>query len=193
MPGRSLFDTGAGLDSGAGDRVLPIRRVVDEIVARWLRRRSLEAVELVVAHTHSHRDHVFWDREFRGRPRTTVVPPTLFGVRRFFRLPDWPDGQARLDLGGRTLTVFPIPGHESSHIATYDRRTRSLLTGDTLYPDCSPCGTGRPTGAAPPGWRGSPRTRRSPSSSAATSRLPMSRGRPSRWERLTSRTNTHSH
>ena len=129
-----LFDTGAGPDPGAGDRVLPIRRVVDEIVAGWLRRRGLEAVELVVAHTHSHRDHVFWDREFRGTPRTTVVPPTLPGVRRFFRLPDWPDGQGRLDLGGRTLTVFPIPGHESSHIATYDRRTRSLLTGDTLYP-----------------------------------------------------------
>ncbi len=27
-----------------------------------------------------------------------------------------------------------IPGHEDSHVAAYDPRTRSLLTGDTLYP-----------------------------------------------------------
>ena len=129
-----LFDTGPRPDPGAGDRVLPIRRVVDEIVARWLRSHGLDAIELVVAHTHNHGDHVSWDREFQGRPRTTVVPPTLPGVQRAFRLPDWPDGEARLALGGRTLTVLPIPGHEDSHVAAYDPRTRSLLTGDTLYP-----------------------------------------------------------
>ena len=129
-----LFDTGPRPDPGAGGRVLPIRRVVDEVVARWLRSRGLDAIELVVAHTHSHGDHVSWDREFQGRPRTTVVPPTLSGVQRAFRLPDWPDGEARLALGGRTLTVLPIPGHEDSHVAAYDPRTRSLLTGDTLYP-----------------------------------------------------------
>ena len=29
---------------------------------------------------------------------------------------------------------MPIPGHEAASIALYDRRTGSLLTGDTLYP-----------------------------------------------------------
>jgi hydroxyacylglutathione hydrolase len=129
-----LFDTGARPDPGVGDPVLPIRHVIDEIVARWLRGHGLDAIELVVAHTHSHGDHVAWDGEFRGRPRTAVVSPTLSHVQRFFGLPDWPDGQTLLDLGGRTLTVFPIPGHEASHIATYDPRTQSLLTGDMLYP-----------------------------------------------------------
>lgn len=128
-----LWDTGAGPDPGRRD-VLPIRRVVDDIQARWLVARGGGAIDLVVAHTHSHGDHAFWDQQFRNRPRTTVVPATLSGVRGFFRLPDWPEGEARLELGGRSLTVFPVPGHEESHIATYDPRTASLLTGDTLYP-----------------------------------------------------------
>ncbi len=129
-----LFDTGPRPDPAAGDRVLPIRRVVDGIVAGWLQSHSLDAIDLVVAHTHGHGDHVAWDRDFQGRPRTTVVPPTLPGVQRSLGLSDWPDGEARLALGGRTLTVLPIPGHEDSHVAAYDSRTRSLLTGDTLYP-----------------------------------------------------------
>src|SRR4051812_10875287 len=129
-----LLDTGARPDPTSVNQVLPIRRVVDGIVDRWLDVRGLDGIQLVVAHTHSHGDHVFWDKQFQERPRTTVVPATLSGVRGFFRLLDWPDGQADLDLGGRTVTVFPIPGHEASHIATYDRRTQVLLTGDMLYP-----------------------------------------------------------
>jgi hydroxyacylglutathione hydrolase len=61
------------------------------------------------------------------------VRPTVSAVQSHFGLP-WPDGQADLDLGGRRLTVFPIPGHEASHIAAYDSRTKALLTGDMLYP-----------------------------------------------------------
>jgi hydroxyacylglutathione hydrolase len=38
------------------------------------------------------------------------------------------------DLGGRVLDVIPIPGHHPSHVAYYDRSTRLLLTGDSLYP-----------------------------------------------------------
>jgi hydroxyacylglutathione hydrolase len=129
-----MFDTGARPDSGTKDSVLPIRSTVDTIVTHWLGGRGLDAIDLVVAHTHSHGDHVSWDQQFGGRPRTTVVKPTLSGVTSFFHLPNWPDGQAGLDLGGRNLTVLPIPGHETSHIATYDPRTKSLLTGDMLYP-----------------------------------------------------------
>jgi glyoxylase-like metal-dependent hydrolase (beta-lactamase superfamily II) len=32
------------------------------------------------------------------------------------------------------LDVIPIPGHEASSIAVYDRQTAILFTGDTLYP-----------------------------------------------------------
>jgi hydroxyacylglutathione hydrolase len=129
-----LFDTGAAADLGRGDQALPIRRAVDGIVAQWLDSRGLDAIDLIVAHTHSHGDHVFWDGQFQGRPRTTVVPPTPSAVRGFFRFPNWPEGQTGLDLGGRTVRVFPIPGHEASHIAAYDSRTQALLTGDMLYP-----------------------------------------------------------
>ena len=87
----------------------------------------------MVAHTHSHGDHGFWDGQFVGRPRATIVKPMLSGVKPFFGLPDWPNGEATLESGNRALTIFPIPRHETSHIAVYDRRNEWLLTGDTLY------------------------------------------------------------
>ena len=82
-------------------------------------------VELVVAHTHHHGDHVAGDDQFADRPRTLIVEPELPAVKEFFGLPDWPEGEAALDLGGRILTVFPIPGHEPSHLAP---GSRPLLT-----------------------------------------------------------------
>jgi hydroxyacylglutathione hydrolase len=128
----TLFDTG-GPPSNPGE-ILPIRSTVDAIVAQWLQNRRADGVDLVVAHTHSHQDHAFWDHQFDGRPRTTVVKPALGPVKTFFGLSDWPEGRVTLDMGGRHLTVFPLPGHESSHIAIYDHKTHALLTGDTLYP-----------------------------------------------------------
>ena len=38
------------------------------------------------------------------------------------------------DLGERRLDIIPVPGHEATHIAVYDRQTGILLTGDTFYP-----------------------------------------------------------
>jgi glyoxylase-like metal-dependent hydrolase (beta-lactamase superfamily II) len=32
------------------------------------------------------------------------------------------------------LDVIPIPGHEATSLAFYDRESAVLLTGDTLYP-----------------------------------------------------------
>lgn len=46
----------------------------------------------------------------------------------------WPDEIVNYDLGGRTLDVIPIPGHEQTSIAVYDRQTGVLFTGDPLYP-----------------------------------------------------------
>src|SRR4051812_37969759 len=130
-----VFDTGGppGPPNPHNHVDLPIRQTVDSIIDGWVKKRGLDDIDLVVAHTHSHGDHVFWDRQFVGRPRTTVVRPTRTDVKAFFGLPDWPDGEATLELGNRGLTVFPIPGHEASHIAVYDPRNKWLLTGDTLY------------------------------------------------------------
>jgi hydroxyacylglutathione hydrolase len=127
-----LFDTGGPADPGAPARVLPLRETVDALLDAHPRGRDLE---LVVAHTHGHRDHIHWDSQFRVRPGTTLVGLALPEVRAFWNLPDWPEGEATLDLlGDRPLTVVPIPGHEPTHIAVFDPRTGILLTGDVLYP-----------------------------------------------------------
>ena len=122
-----LVDTGAPID---GDDVLPMRATVDAILAR----HAGAAHELVVAHSHAHGDHAAWDRQFDGRSRTAVVPMRREDIQARFGIDRWPDGKGTLDLGGRVLTVLPIPGHEAHHIAIHDSRTKLLLTGDTLYP-----------------------------------------------------------
>lgn len=124
------------LDSGASRSParFPIARVVDGLRADHAAASGGPPVPLVVAHSHSHDDHVEGDDQLRTLPGTTVVPLGVAGVRSFFHLPHWPDGAAVFDLGGRMLDVLPIPGHEDSHVAIYDRRTQILLTGDTLYP-----------------------------------------------------------
>ena len=136
-----LFDTGAAPSPDflqrhpdPKDRELPIREEVQKIIAQWLAGRGGGSVDLVVAHTHSHGDHVHGDSQFIGQPNTTLVWPQLSAVKSFFGLPNWPNGEARFELGGRQLTVLPLPGHEQTHIAVYDPRTEALLTGDTLYP-----------------------------------------------------------
>jgi glyoxylase-like metal-dependent hydrolase (beta-lactamase superfamily II) len=113
------------IDTGTGD--VDVRRAVDA---------ALEAegrdLELVVAHTHAHTDHVGGDGQFVGRPRTTIVGHTPSDVANTFGI----DGAGRgtIDLGGRPIEIVFIPGHEAAHIAFYDRATQLLLTGDTLYP-----------------------------------------------------------
>jgi glyoxylase-like metal-dependent hydrolase (beta-lactamase superfamily II) len=74
------------------------------------------------------------DSQFRSRPNTTVVGLQPQQVASFFGLTSWPEGSATFDLGDRVLDIVPLPGHESSHIAVYDREQQLLFTGDTLYP-----------------------------------------------------------
>lgn len=126
-----LLDTGAAPGPG---REIPLRSVVQQIIARWLDEHRWPGIDLVVAHTHSHGDHVFGDSQFSGQPRTTVVPLTLAGVRDFFGLTGGLHQRAVFDLGERPLTVIAVPGHEPTHIALYDSKTQILFSGDTLYP-----------------------------------------------------------
>jgi hydroxyacylglutathione hydrolase len=130
-----MFDTGGRPDpeSAFAGTALPLRRTIDGIMADWRKKRGMADIDLVVAHSHSHGDHVAWDGEFDGRAHTKVVKPGLASVKFFFGLPNWPNGQTMLQLGNRGLIVFPIPGHEASHIAVYDQRNKWLFTGDTLY------------------------------------------------------------
>jgi glyoxylase-like metal-dependent hydrolase (beta-lactamase superfamily II) len=89
---------------------------------------------LLVAHTHAHGDHTAGDSTFSGQPNTTVVAKTQGAIQSTFGITTWPTSQGTYELGGRTLDVLAIPGHEAQHIAIYDRQTGLLLTGDALYP-----------------------------------------------------------
>jgi hydroxyacylglutathione hydrolase len=106
------------LDTGTGHA--PLRPLVEKLAGER---------QLVVAHTHSHGDHVGGDGEF-----DEVVGKTADDVAQYFGFADWPDGVVQFDLGGRVLDIVAIPGHHASHIATYDRNTRLLFSGDSLYP-----------------------------------------------------------
>jgi glyoxylase-like metal-dependent hydrolase (beta-lactamase superfamily II) len=125
-----LLDSGAIEDSGG----FPLRSTVDALTGTWLRRHPRVAYELVVAHTHGHRDHYSGDAQFAGRPDTTVVPVGVDAVRGYFGFTDWPSQVVRFDLGGRVLDVVGCPGHHESSICVYDPWSGFLLTGDTVLP-----------------------------------------------------------
>ncbi|MGI0130716.1 MAG: MBL fold metallo-hydrolase, partial [Thermoplasmata archaeon] len=125
-----LLDTGATADPAR----FPLRETVDRLIRDWVGLHPREDYRLVVAHTHPHGDHVAGDAQFSLRPRTTIVGKDLDAVRGFFGLRGGPDEIGSIDLGGRILEVFGIPGHHAASIAVYDERTGLLVTGDTVYP-----------------------------------------------------------
>jgi glyoxylase-like metal-dependent hydrolase (beta-lactamase superfamily II) len=121
-----LEDTGAEPSDAA--------KVVGGVITKWLRLKGRTSIPLIVAHSHSHGDHVAGDAGFHGMANVTVVPLTVEGTREFFGIEKWPDGIGHVDLGQRVLDVIPIPGHDALSLTFYDRETGVLLTGDSLYP-----------------------------------------------------------
>lgn len=119
------------IDTGAGG--IPIGATVAGLVAQYEADHGLD-LDLLVAHTHGHGDHFQGDPQFTGQPNTTVVGVSQPAVAAYFGFQDWPNDIVQLDLGGRVLDVIAIPGHQSAHVAFYDRETGVLQTGDTLYP-----------------------------------------------------------
>lgn len=120
------------LDTGAGG--LNIAATVDSVILAWRERNGGRPIDLIVAHSHAHGDHVAGDSLFRGRAGVTLVGRDTAAVRAFFQIARWPADAATFDLGDRVLDVLPIPGHQPASIALYDRRTTLLFTGDTFYP-----------------------------------------------------------
>jgi len=121
-----LIDTGAGESDAA--------QFTGKLIAKWLEREKRSSIELVVAHSHGHGDHVEGDKGFAGMPNVTLVPATVDGAKKAFGIANWPDDAGSIDLGDRVIDVLAIPGHHAAHVAYYDRRTGILLTGDHLYP-----------------------------------------------------------
>ena len=122
-----LIDTGSALTFNLQERV-------QRIVNAWKLDNGVNSYELVVVHTHGHGDHVGGDAQFAGQPDTTLVAPGVAPNVQFFGFTNWPNDIVSYDLGGRVLDLIPIPGHEDSSIAFYDRQTCLLMTGDSLYP-----------------------------------------------------------
>ncbi|HET6335120.1 MAG TPA: MBL fold metallo-hydrolase [Polyangiales bacterium] len=129
-----LFDTGAGGEEGA-TREPDTTGVVHRAMNYWAAKAKRPVPPLVVSHLHSHDDHTWGDPQFADAPDTTFVPPNdVPALQAAFGIANWPDNIGSIDLGGRVLDVIPIPGHDDTSIAVYDRETAVLLTGDTLYP-----------------------------------------------------------
>jgi hydroxyacylglutathione hydrolase len=123
------------MDAGAtfSEVKFPLRKTVDSLVHQWEKTNNTQ-VELIVAHTHSHGDHIAGDIQFKSAPNTTVVGTKVEDVQAFFKLENWPLQSNKIDLGNRILDIIPIPGHHKTSIAVYDYETRILLTGDSFYP-----------------------------------------------------------
>lgn len=121
-----LIDTGAGKTD--------VAREVDRVISKWLKRNSRSSIPLIVAHSHSHADHVAGDSQFANRPDTTLIALSVEAAQKFFSIDRWPEGSGQIDLGDRRIDVLPIPGHDKLSLAYYDRQTGVLFTGDSLYP-----------------------------------------------------------
>ena len=91
-------------------------------------------LKMLVIHSHSHGDHRAADTQFNGMPLVTLVEPSQAAVNDFLDSNRSPSGETIVDIGGRQLTIFAIPGHQAESIAVYDSHTKWLLTGDTIYP-----------------------------------------------------------
>lgn len=124
-----LLDTGA-----VANPPVPVYATVKRVIDGWLVAHGQASIELVVAHTHAHGDHVAGDAQFIGKPNTTVVGTSVAAVQTFFGFTNWPTQAVTYDLGNRIFDVIAIPGHHPAHLAFYDRNTRVLQTGDALYP-----------------------------------------------------------
>ena len=119
------------LDTPGGRRVL-LDPWVESNPACPAEAKKLDRVDVVTI-SHGHGDHIAGDSQFIGQPNTVVVGTSQTAVKNFFGIVTWPTQIVAYDLGGgRVLDVIPIPGHQSAHIALYDRQTGILLTGDTL-------------------------------------------------------------
>lgn len=120
------------IDSGAGG--LKIRPAIDRVIEEWSAAHGNRPIRLIVAHSHSHGDHIAGDGEFRERPDTDVVGLKPEEVAAFFGIGIWPDEIGHFELGGRVIDLIPTPGHEPAHTMYYDARTQLLFSGDMLYP-----------------------------------------------------------
>jgi glyoxylase-like metal-dependent hydrolase (beta-lactamase superfamily II) len=129
-----LIGTRKALLIDTGDVADPKQMPLAPTVMNLLPAGGPTRIPLVVAHTHRHLDHRAGDGQFIHLPNVEVVGYDIDSVRRYYGFTDWPRGLARVDLGERTVTVIPTPGHNETEVSFYDRNTGLFFAGDFLMP-----------------------------------------------------------
>ncbi len=125
-----------------------------EIVLEFLSRRVPASLRYII-YTHYHADHIYGATLFpdvpiiahtRCRQKLLTMgeaglaaareeaPDLLASV--VIRLPDitLDDGEMILSLGGKTMRLFPAPGHSDDGLAVYVEEDQVLIAGDAMMP-----------------------------------------------------------
>lgn len=129
-----IQDTGATADANLFPLFETIKKIVQNRATKLNKR--YRDYKWLVTHSHGHSDHIAGDKQFENKAFVMLVKPNKSAVQAAFNIgkDKWPSQNGELDLGGRTLTIIPLPGHKSDAIAVYDSETKWLLTGDSVYP-----------------------------------------------------------
>lgn len=117
-------------------RALLFDLAVDEPgVGDYARKLANKPIQLVLSHGHP--DHIYHLEEFAeawlhpaDEPLIREGMPGFEPVKHCPKLHGLLEGE-QIDLGGRELTVFCVPGHTPGSILLLDHATRTLLSGDT--------------------------------------------------------------
>jgi len=144
-----IIDTGATED----EAIFPLAKIVHQIIAQrqGQMKQTANNIELIIAHSHSHSDHIAGDKQFekiiyskdkaKGYNKFSatemthiVVPKNLDALMSAFSIKRWPEQIANINLGNRLINIIPTPGHQKEAITLYEHQTQWLLTGDSLYP-----------------------------------------------------------
>lgn len=129
-----LVGTTKALMIDTGDVSDPKLMPLAETVMHLLPGEGPAKLPLLVVHTHRHLDHRGGDGQFAGLPNVQVVGFDLDSVWRYYNFTSWPEGDAQIDLGDRTVDAIPTPGHNETEVSFYDRKTGLFFSGDFLMP-----------------------------------------------------------
>ncbi len=127
-----LFDTGPGVRN--------IKPIVD----------SLTKLPVTVMSSHPHYDHIGNNHLFQNiawldvEPITREVKDNIFQpsfLRGFttriipaFPISEWLQPGQEMNIGGRKLIPYFVPGHEAASVSIHEPERKLLFTGDFIYP-----------------------------------------------------------